>query len=70
MREVEKVYKTRRPREGGRGILLLYDNARTHVSKYVRDIIEDILDLSPCDFWLFPDLKKISEDNNFIRDKT
>ncbi|KAI6652938.1 hypothetical protein LOD99_4015 [Oopsacas minuta] len=69
LREFKKVYKTRRPRTGTRGIKLLHDNARPHVSKYVREVIEDIgfetiehppytPDLSLCDFWLFPELKK------------
>ncbi|KAI6661437.1 hypothetical protein LOD99_13309 [Oopsacas minuta] len=50
-----------------------HDNARPHVSKYVREVIEDIgfgtiehppysPDLSSCHFWLFPELENIPDD--------
>ena len=69
LREVEDFYKTRRPSTGARGIKLLHDNARPHVSKLTRQTIDEIgfevlehppysPDLSPCDFWLFPEMKK------------
>ena len=60
----------RRSGTGAQGIKLLCDNARPHMSKIAGDIIDDIgfevidhppysPDLSPCDFWLFPELKNI-----------
>ena len=69
LREVDKFYKKRRPGTAARGIELLHDNARPHKSRIVRDTREDIEfevidhppyspNLSPCDFWLFPKLKK------------
>ena len=67
--EVEKFYHNRRPRTGTRGLRLLHDNARPHKTKLVREKLESMRvveldhppyspDLAPCDFWLFPKLKK------------
>ena len=81
VREVEKVYEMRRPCTRARGIKLLHDNARPHVSKYARNTIEDIgfetiehppysPDLSPCDFWLFPVLKETSRKTAISHTKT
>ena len=42
LREVEDFYKTRRPSTGARGIKLLHDNARPHVSKLTRQTIDEI----------------------------
>ncbi|KAI6650686.1 Transposase [Oopsacas minuta] len=67
--EVEKFYQNRRPRTGTRGLRILHDNARPHKTKLVREKLEAMKiveldhppyspDLAPCDFWLFPKLKK------------
>ena len=68
VREVEKFDKKRRPCTGARGIKLLHDNARPHMSKIVRETMEyngfEVIDhppywpdLPPCDIWLFQELK-------------
>ena len=67
--EVEKFYHNRRPRTGTRGLRILHDNARPHKTKLVREKSDALKivelghppyspDLAPCDFWLFPKLKK------------
>ena len=67
--EVEKLYHNRRARTGTRGLRLLHDNARPHKTKLVREKLDRMRvveldhppyspDLAPCDFWLFPKLKK------------
>ncbi|GFT32608.1 histone-lysine N-methyltransferase SETMAR [Trichonephila clavipes] len=51
------------------GFLLHHDNARPHIVRSVLDVLQqnnvEMLphspyspDLTPCDFWLFPQLKK------------
>ena len=42
VRELKKFYKKRRPGTGARGIKLLHDNARPHMSKSL-ETIEDIM---------------------------
>lgn len=65
--------KRQRPSSGLRGILLLHDNARPHVSKMTRSFIEEqgvteidhppySPDLAPCDYWLFDYIKQHLED--------
>ena len=62
-------YQKRRPRTSVRSIKLLHDNAPAHKSPMVQEYLKesglDVLDhppyspdLSPCDFWLFPTLRK------------
>ena len=63
-------YQKRRSRTSVRCIKLLHDNAPAHKSATVQEYLKesglDVLDhppfspdLSPCDFWLFPRLKKM-----------
>ena len=70
LKKVKKYYVKRRPKTGIRNICLIHDNAPAHKSKIVQDYlrVESIKqlphqpyypDLSPCDFFLFPRLKKM-----------
>ena len=67
--EVIRYYNTTRPRTGTRGIKILHDNASCHKSAKTKQFLQEnhieVLphppyspDLSPCDFFLFPRLKK------------
>lgn len=60
-------YENRRPRTGLRGLYLIHDNASSHKCGIVQRFIEEEKivqvkhyspDLSPCDFFLFPEVKK------------
>ncbi|XP_062593106.1 histone-lysine N-methyltransferase SETMAR-like [Saccostrea cucullata] len=64
-----KKYQKRRPVSGFRHVRLLYDNAPSHTSELVKQFLKSekvtVLphppyspDLAPCDFFLFPKLKK------------
>ena len=74
-------YQKRRPCTSVRGIKLLHDNASAHKSAMVQEYLKesglDVLDhppyspdLSPCDFWLFPRLKKIMAGHHFELDES
>ena len=65
---VEQHYKEWRPRTICKGLRILHDNARPHKTRLVKDTLESLgvvelqhppysPDLSPCDFWLFNNLK-------------
>ena len=65
---VKQHYKERRPRTICKGLRILHDNARPHKTRLVKDTLESLgivelqhpphsPDLSPCDFWLFNNLK-------------
>ena len=67
--DLKKHYAATRPNTGMRGIKILHDNAPAHKSKLVKEYLAaeniDTLphppyspDLAPCDFYLFPLLKK------------
>ena len=67
--KVKKYYEKRRPRTGLRGLCLIHDNAAAHKCALVQDFLKEehvtqlphppySPDLSPCDFFLFPLLKK------------
>lgn len=69
LKKVKKHFVKRRPKSGLKGVKLLHDNAPCHKSKVVTDFLNKekvkVLphppyspDLSPCDFFLFPRLKK------------
>ena len=76
LKKVKKFYELKRPSTGLRGINLLHDNAPAHKSKVVVEYLEEekvnVLDhppyspdLSPCDFFLFPRLKKMLSGRRF-----
>ena len=67
--KLKKYFKNRRPATGLRGVRLLHDNASSHKAAIVREYLkqEKVVelphppyspDLAPCDFFLFPCLKK------------
>ncbi|GFR33239.1 histone-lysine N-methyltransferase SETMAR [Trichonephila clavata] len=60
------------------GFLLHHDNARPHIARYVVDVLQqnnvEVLphppyspDLTPCDFWLFPQLQKPLRGQNILQ---
>ncbi|GFV53160.1 histone-lysine N-methyltransferase SETMAR [Trichonephila clavipes] len=62
------------------GFLLHHDNARPHIPRCVLDVSQqnnvEILphppyspDLTPCDFWLFPQIKKPLKAKRFVSNK-
>ena len=68
LKKVRKHFVKRRPKTGLKGVKLLYDNAPCHKSKVMTGFLNKekvkvlphplySLDLSPCDFFLFPRLK-------------
>ena len=70
LKKVKKFYKKKRPSVGLKGTFLLHDNAPAHKCKVVVDFLDKEKvkvikhppyspDLSPCDFFLFPRLKKM-----------
>lgn len=70
LKRIKRFYEKKRPSTGLRGVNLLHDNAPAHKSKGVIDFLAEekvnVLchppyspDLSPCDFFLFPLLKKM-----------
>ena len=67
--KVKAYYKKRRPATGLRGLCLIHHNAPAHKCVLVQDFLKEEKvvqlfhppyspDLSPCDFFLFPLLKK------------
>ncbi|XP_060603854.1 histone-lysine N-methyltransferase SETMAR-like [Ruditapes philippinarum] len=69
LKRVNAFYENRRPRTGLRGLYLIHDNASSHKCDIVQRFIEEEKivqvkhppyspDLSPCDFFLFPEVKK------------
>ena len=76
LKKVREFYSKKRPSKGWSGVHLLHDNASSH--KYV--VVKSFLtsekvkvlnhppystDLSPCDFFLFPTLKKMLSRNKY-----
>ncbi|GFW59199.1 histone-lysine N-methyltransferase SETMAR [Trichonephila clavipes] len=62
------------------GFLLHHDDARSHIARCVLDVSQqnnvELLpyplyspDLTPCDFWLFPQLKKPLRGKHFASNK-
>ena len=69
VKRLKKYFLNRRPAAGLRGVRLLHDNALSHKAAIVREYLkqEKVVklphppyspDLAPCDFFLFPRLKK------------
>ena len=67
--QVFEAWSTRRPRTGTRGLLLHHDNASAHTAAATLDYLQEnnvqlvthppySPDLAPCDFFLFPQIKK------------
>ena len=69
-------YNKKRPSKGWSGVHLLHDNASSHKCEVVKSFLASkkvkVLnhppyspDLSPCDFFLFPRLKKMLSENKY-----
>ena len=69
LKKVKEFYNKKRPSKGWSGVHLLHDNASSHKCEVVKSFLASekvkVLnhppyspDLSPCDFFLFPRLKK------------
>ena len=70
-------YNKKRPSKGWSGVHLLHDNASSHKCEVVKSFLASekvkVLnnppyspDLSPCDFFLFPRLKKMLSGNKYM----
>ena len=77
LKKVKEFYNKKRPSKGWSGVLLLHDNASIHKCEAVKSFLasEKVKvinrrpyspDLSPCDFFLFPRLKKMLSGNKNI----
>ena len=77
MKKVKEFYNKKRPGKGWSGVHLLHDNASSHKCEVVKSFFlasEKVKvlnhpphspDLSPCDFFLFPRLKKMLSGNKY-----
>ena len=76
LKKVKEFYNKKRPSKGWSGVHFLYDNASSHKCEVVKSFLASekvkILnhppyspDLSPCDFFLFPRLKKMLSGNKY-----
>ena len=76
LKKVKEFYNKKRPSKGWSGVHLLHDNASSHKCEVVKSFLASkkmkvlnhppySLDLSPCDFFLFPGLKKMLSGNNY-----
>ena len=74
LKKVKEFYNKKRPSKGWSGIHLLHDNASSYICEVVQSFLASkqvkilnhppySLDLSPCDFFLFPRLKKMLSGN-------
>ena len=73
---MKEFYNKKRPSKGWSGVHLLHDNASSHKCEVVKSFLAtekvEVLnhprylpDLSPCDFFLFPRLKKMLSGNMY-----
>ena len=73
---MKEPYNKKRPSKGWSGVHLLHDNASSHKCEVVKSFLASekvkVLiyppyspDLSPCDFFLFPRLKKMLSGNKY-----
>ena len=76
LKKVKEFYNKKRPIKGWSGVYLLHDNASSHKCEVVKSFSasEQVIvlnhppyspDLSPCDFFLFPRLKKMLSGNKY-----
>ena len=76
LKKVKEFYNKKRPSKGWEGVHLLHDNASSHKCEVVKSVLasEKVKalnqppyspDLSPCDFVLFPRLKKMLSGNKY-----
>ena len=70
---MKEFHNKKRPSKGWSGVHLLHDNASSHKCEVVKSFLaSEVLnhppyarDLSPCDFFLFPRLKKMLSGNKY-----
>ena len=73
LKKVKEFYNKKRPSKGWSGVHLLHDNASSHLCEVVKSflaseklkVLNHPPDLSPCDFFLFPRLKKMLSGNKY-----
>ena len=76
LKKVKEFYNKKRPSKRWSGVHLLHDNASSHICEFVKSFLasEKVKvfnhppyspDLSPCDFFLFPRLKKMLSGNKY-----
>ena len=76
LKKVKEFYNKKRPSKGWSGVHLLHNNASSHKCEVVKSFLAsekvEVLnhppyspDLSPCDFFLFPRLKKMLSENKY-----
>ena len=76
LKKVKEFYNKKRPSKGWSGVHLLHDNASSHKCEVVKSFLASekvkllnhppySADLSPCDFFLFPRLKKMLSGNKY-----
>ena len=76
LKKVKEFYNKKRPSKGWSGVHLLHDNASSHKRDVVKSFLASekvkvlnhppySLYLSPCDFFLFPRLKKMLSGNKY-----
>ena len=76
LKKVKKFYNKKRPSKGWSGVHLLHDNASSHKCEVVKSLLASekvkvlnhppyLPDLSPCDFFIFPRLKKMFSGNKY-----
>ena len=76
LKKVKEFYNKKRPSKGWSGVHLLHNNASSHKCEVVKSFLASekvkVLnhppyspDLSPCDFFLFPRLKKMLSGNKY-----
>ena len=76
LKKVKEFYNKKRPSKGWSGVHLLHDNASCHKFEVVKSFLASekvkVLNhppyspaLSPCDFFLFPRLKKMLSGNKY-----
>ena len=77
LKKVKEFYNKKGPSKGWSGVHLLYDNASSHKCEVVKSFLASekvkVLNhpphspnLSPCDFFLFPRLKKMLSGNKYM----
>ena len=77
LKKVKEFYSKKRPSKGWSGVHLLHDNASSHKCEVVKSFLASekvkVLNqppyspyLSPCDFFLFPRLKKMLSGNKYM----
>ena len=76
LKKAKEFYNKKRPGKGWSGVHLLHDNASSHKGEVVKSFLASEMvkvlnhppyspDLSPCDFLLFPRLKKMLSGNKY-----